>query len=437
MSFLSRIFSKETRAQEQSQQVNVEALANALYETIWTTNSEKLRRALEIEGNYATLRLHARQLARSSPLFKRYLTVVDEHVIPVKVEKPTFERVDQVVADEIGNAWVDYYRGPVGRNNERGLICEQKALKEEIIAGEVFVLYNKGIITHLQSEAIANPVILKNGRISKWVSSNTQKQYDANALIQVARFTDLTQCRGVTWFAHALPDAQTLSDFADGAGLNMSVLAKIIAQIVSDRDGSLSMMDAIGNSTGVLTDEEDNNADGVRTVRFRAGTFLHPEAGSELRTIDYGPGQKATSYKEQLKADVATSLDISLAALTKDYSKFNFASLQVGESDDRIMFNKIRGFWHEAYRARIFRRWLIEQSAKGDFDSKTLMKDFNNLMRPHWYGPQQPTAQPLKSAQALEKMAMLGQVNLVDLAQIGGTDAENNARIYKELTAKV
>ena len=434
MAWFSRIFNK---GRSEPQVIDANALANTFFHSIWNMNTENLRRAIETEGTFANIRLHARQLARSSPLLGRYISILDEHVIPAEVERPSFKKkLDSVIVDEIGEAWHDWYSGPVGVNRETGTACEQLALYEEIVAGEVFFMYNNGVVQHLPSEAISKPVILKNGKITKWVSAKSKKQYSANALIQVARFTELTQCRGITWLARALPHAQTLADYSDGAGLNMSVLAKVIGQLVTDRDGSLSMMDAIGNSTGVISDNGDKN-DGVKTMNFQAGTMLHPEAGTILQGIDFGPNKKAQDYAMTLMANVATALGISLAALLKDYSRFNFASLQVGENDDRKMFNKVRAFWHNAYRARIFKRWLLDQSASGDFDSKAVIKVIDDLMKPQWRGPVQSTAQPLKDAQALNLMASLGQINLVDLANVSGGDARANALIYKELLGKM
>ena len=418
--------------------IDAAALANTFFHSIWNMNTENLRRAIETEGTFANVRLHARQLARSSPLIGRYISILDEHVIPAEAEKPSFKKkLDPIIVDEIGEAWQDWYGGPVGVNRETGTACEQLALSEVIVAGEVFFMLNNGTISYLPSEAISKPIILKNGKITKWVSAKSKKQYSANALIQVARITELKQCRGISWLARALPHVQTLADYSDGAGLNMSVLSKVIGQLVTDRDGSLSMMDAIGNSTGVITDNSDKKNDSVKTMNFQAGTMLHPQAGTILQGIDFGPSKKAQDYAMDLMRNVSTALDISLAALLKDYSRFNFASLQVGENDDRKMFDKVRAFWHSAYRARIFRRWLLAQSAGGDFDSKALIKVIDDLMKPKWHGPVQQTAQPLKDAQALNLMASLGQINLVDLANVTGGDARANALIYKELLGKM
>ena len=91
--------------------------------------------------------------------------------------------------------------------------------------------------------------------------------------------------------------------------------------------------------------------------------------------------------------------------------------------------------WYRLYRRPVWRKWLDMSIASGDIRPAAVMPFYRALRNPVWRGPRIMSAQPLKDAQAIEKMASLGQISLVQMAASQGENALRNAEQNAEIMA--
>ena len=273
----------------------------------------------------------------------------------------------------------------------------------------------------------------------EWVLASG-KQVPADVLIHAAIIRSNWQLRGRSWLARAIPVAYPHMEYRDNAATGIQQISKIASVIENDTVGSARRLPSVDGKDGYDAFGTPGGSSAApsldRGVRpMGAGVVQDLEAGKKMGAPGYGPSDAAMKFSDDQIPAIAAALGVSETELTGDHAKHNFASLQVAEVRDARTYSEIRQLWYRLYRRPVWRRWFDMAIASGDIRAAAVMPFYRQLRNPVWRGPRIMSAQPLKDAQAIEKMAGLGLVNLGQMAASQGENALRNAAQNAEIMA--
>ena len=309
-----------------------------------------------------------------------------------------------------------------------------------LVDGEIFFEFDDGVVRPVPSDLVPGETMAPDDfRVEEWVLASG-KQVPADALIQAAIIRSNWQLRGRSWLARALPVAYPHMEFRDNAATGIQQVSKIASVVQNDTAGNARRLPTLDGQDGYdafATPDGSGAAQSLdRGVRpMGAGVVQNLEAGEKMELPGYGPSEAAMKFSDDQIPAIAAALGVSETELTGDHVKHNFASLQVAEVRDARTYHEIRQMWYRLYRRPLWRQWLDMSIASGDIPSAAVMPFYRALRNPVWRGPRIMSAQPLKDAQAIEKMASLGQLSLVQMAASQGENALRNAEQNAEIMA--
>lgn len=379
------------------------------------------------------IRWHARRAARGNEYCRRFLQRAGETAFWRDfVELPFFPGVPGELAAYVARAWSEWWETAVDSRGRTLHSAEVLHHRDWLIDGEIFFDWEAdGRIRAIPSDLITDYQIAENDyRVEKWLTQGKQS-IDSSDLLHVAILESNWQLRGRSWLGPALPELFPDMEFRDNAATGIRDLSKLAAVQTNEGPGDGRRLppigaggyDAMGSGSA-----SDGSLQSARD-RFRAavpGWIEDLKAGQKLVAPDYGPPSNAQAHVGGRAAVIAIALQLSETELTGDHTRHNFASLQVAEARDMKTYVGLRQRWYTLFRRPLFLWWLDQAIAFGTVPVEAV-EYYRLLSRPRWQGPRLVSAQPLKDAQALEKMAALGQVNLRRIAASQGENAARNA----------
>ena len=407
------------------------------YPLFYGSSPRTLRDSLMISPSGFNIRYYARRLARSNEHIGRFLRRARQTAFFAdRVEPPVLRGVDPAVAALVAAAWAEWWSGAIGsRGMMSGARFEKLAFRDWLVDGEVFVEFDPASLLLVPSDVVAD-----NFREPEaMVKMPSGREVQANTLIHVAIIESHWQLRGRSWLAQALPVAYPNMEARDNEATGVQQLSKIAAtaenEVVGNarglppadgRGGYDAMESRSGGEVGTINDA-------VRPMQ--AGWIRDMKAGEKLTQLDYGPPADVMKFSAAQLSDIAIALGVSESELTGDHVKHNFASLQVADARDGKTYTDIRQEWYGVFRVPIYCRWLDAAIGSGQLPAAMVMPYYRQLRLPRWTGPRLTSVQPVKDAQALEKMAAMGQVSLTQLAASQGENAMKNAEANAEIMA--
>ena len=387
------------------------------------------------------VRYYARRLGRSSEHIGRFLERAEQTAFFAdRIELPALRGVPAEVARPVSEAWGEWWASDMDSRGRPGDAAERASFHDFLVDGEIFFDFDDGLVRPVPSDLVPGETMAPDDfRVDEWVLASG-KTVPADALIHAAIIRSNWQLRGRSWLARAIPVAYPHMEYRDNAATGIQQVSKIAAVVENETVGSARRLpavdgkdgyDAFGTSDGSAAAPSIDR--GVRPMG--AGVVQDLEAGKKMGAPDYGPSDAAMKFSDDQIPAIAAALGVSETELTGDHVKHNFASLQVAEVRDARTYHEIRQMWYRLYRRPVWRRWLDMSIASGDLRAAAVMPFYRALRNPVWRGPRIASAQPLKDAQAMEKMASLGQISLIQMAASQGESALRNAEQNAEIMA--
>ena len=217
---------------------------------------------------------------------------------------------------------------------------------------------------------------------------------------------------------------QTLSDTEMPAGWSESEWGELIGTLQADFAEVWAQRFEALKSGGV------NLADSARIAHLGPGEkleFKSPQA----------PGSQYMPMTNNLKGEIARRLGVMLESFTGDFSKATYSSVRMGSSSIWPIVTRRRERIAAPFVQAIYEPWLEEFIAEGRIPLKggyqAYLANKERVVWAEWQGPQKPSADDLKSANAAGKRLELGISSLADeCAELGRDWEETSAQIARE-----
>ena len=411
------------------------------YPLFYGSSPRSLRDSLMISYSGFNIRYYARRLARSNEHIGRFLDRAEQTAFFAdRIELPSLRGVPAEVARPVSEAWGEWWASDMDSRGRAGADAERSSFHDFLVDGEIFFEFDDGRVRPVPSDLVPGETMAPDDfRVEEWVMASG-KQVPADALIHAAIIRSNWQLRGRSWLARAIPVAYPHMEYRDNAATGIQQISKIASVVQNEKVGSARRLPDVDGPGGYdAFDTPDGSAGAAsvgRAVRpMGAGVVQDLEAGKKMEQPGYGPSEAAMKFSDEQIPAIAAALGVSETELTGDHVKHNFASLQVAEVRDARTYHEIRQMWYRLYRRPVWRQWLDMSIASGDIRAAAVMPFYRALRNPVWRGPRIMSAQPLKDAQAIKKMASLGQISLVQMAASQGENALRNAEQNAEIMA--
>ncbi|PZO78486.1 MAG: phage portal protein [Mesorhizobium amorphae] len=168
------------------------------------------------------------------------------------------------------------------------------------------------------------------------------------------------------------------------------------------------------------------------------------------RIAHTGPGEKLTfhtpanvssqyvPFSQNLQREIARRLGITFESFTMDFTKATYSSVRMGIASVWPIVTRRRERIAAPFAQAVYEAWLEESIAEGRIELKGGWQAFQankqNVVWAEWQGPAKPSADDMKSAQAMRERLALGVSNLaIECAELGQDWEENAAQIAREM----
>lgn len=184
---------------------------------------------------------------------------------------------------------------------------------------------------------------------------------------------DECQIRGVTWFHAALLQGKDMHEYTTGVVQSARVTSHVFGFIEDELADENEYM-------GIETDE------GVEKV---IDTDVRPLSINSLlpgqKFTQFDPKQPAQNHSEFLNSMLhvlAAGFGITGFSLAGDMSQVNFSSARVGLGEEREVWRSLQEFVADTFCREVFRRWLLSSWLGGRIDITT--RDYEQLQNAIW-----------------------------------------------------
>ena len=412
----------------------------------------------ELRGDLDALRRRARDLARNSPLAKKFLKMCVDNIVGPKGFTLQARVVDPAgTADTWANAaieagWADWGRAvycDVGgrlsfrqfcRAAVRALARDGEAMIRQRFAADnpygyaVQLLDIKRLDTTLnrEPEPGRNQIIMGvemdgDGRpVNYWIlaaavgrdpTGRRHQVIPAREILHVYITDDPEQARGVPWM-HAV-----MLPINDIKGYNHAAI--VAARVGASKMGFFTSPD--GDATALADGE---SAPGIPFTSAEPGEFGMAPPGYDFKSFDPDyPHANYASFIKEHKRDVASGLGVAYNALANDLEGVNFSSIRSGTLEERDGWMTAQDEVIEMLCEPIYANWIDSALLSGAIllpNGSALPAAKRSKFAAHEFtGRRWQWVDPLKDVEASVKAIENGLASPYSIAAQQGLDAED------------
>jgi lambda family phage portal protein len=256
------------------------------------------------------------------------------------------------------------------------------------------------IIAGIEFDALGN-------RVAYWISPSRPTEIftnyappirvDAADIIHLFQPLGAGQVRGVSWFASVLLTASELDQLFDALLVGTKVAA-MHAGFLVDENGSATSSPFDGQQTG-----------SVLETGLEPGTLKFLPAGYKIQFSTPQQAQQAIEFAQLTLRSIAAGLGIPEHLLTGDLRGANYSSLRAALVSFRQRIEAIQ--FHTIIPQlcrRVWSRVITDAVLSGGLIAPDFETSFTDYMAVEWIPPAQPWVDPLKDAEATERMMAAG-----------------------------
>lgn len=381
----------------------------------WTTRPMSANWSLY--RNLATLRARARQMAKDSPHFRKYLEMCKSNIIGAKgIQLQCRARIgrggslNRVLNKRIEEAFWEWgHRETATVSGKLDWLGAQRLFVEQLVRdGEVLIqhidadnrfgyamkFWNVDYLDETYNDELpgGNRVIMSvefdraDRPAAYWLTTPasdinfTRRRTRQRVRIPADQMShaflvndDETQARGVTWFHAALLHAKDLHEYTGGVVLSARVAAYSMGFLKK----------AAPDETQFTGQENDEGYPEQVAIDVAPVSFNELPDGYELQQFDpKQPTQNHSEFKRSMLMDVATGLGVNYFSLAGDMSDVNYSSARVGLGEERDGWCAFQNFVATHFCREVYHRWLRSASMRGAID--VTPRQFQELMNPMW-----------------------------------------------------
>ena len=384
----------------------------------WTSSPQGANWILR--NDLASLRARARDMAKNSPHFRKFLQMAKANIIGHKgiqlqcdvvfstngrphtelnsrIETAFWEWGKRETCTESGRlSWVTAQHLAVEMLIRDGEILVEHILNADNDFGYSIRFWNVDWLDETHNELLRNGhrVIMgveldaKDRPVAYWLTEPPSENfygYDSQRrryrrrvpADQMSHYflvtEDECQARGVTWFHAALLQGKELHEYAGGVVQS--------ARVASHVFGFIEDQLADGEEYTGGEDVDGNERDLSIDVRSLQVNLLNP--GQKFSQFDpKQPTQNHSEFMTSMLHVLAAGLGINGFSLAGDMSEVNFSSARVGLGEERNVWRVLQDFISDTFCRDIFRHWLMEAWLKGRIEMDA--KYHAQMMEPTW-----------------------------------------------------
>lgn len=252
------------------------------------------------------------------------------------------------------------------------------------------------------------------------------------------------QLRGYPSIANVLAKVKNLDEFKEQAlkAARIGVGYNLYLQQTEDNAPPLSIFSE--NAINEENEENiDNNIDNENSIIQKENQPFHTiEGNTEIMSMPKGytvegfqgkyPDQIYSSFNKTAVQEISAGLNVSPLFLGNDTSDINYATSKVIMNEEQISWRKEQNFIIENICSVIYKNWLKQELLNKidyfDEDKKqnfTLtIDDYEELSKHKFYGRSWPHIDPLKEADAQEKLLLNKLTTKTKICAENGTNYE-------------
>lgn len=222
------------------------------------------------------------------------------------------------------------------------------------------------------------------------------------------------QLRGFTWMCSSMLGFHMMGAFQDAA-------------VTAARVGA-SKMGFFRTPTGTLRDHADDiTDDGELIDEAEPGHFDRLPHGWDF--VDWNPDYPHQNYEpfvRSINRDNAVGLNVAYHAMTSDLTDVNFSSIRAGTIEEREHWMVIQNWFADGALVRICNRWLGNAVLHNALSIRVGQDEAMARFSEHqWRGRRWPWVDPLKDIEAVTRAIALGLKSPQQAADELGVDLED------------
>jgi lambda family phage portal protein len=382
----------------------------------WTSHPQGTNWILRCDS--AALRARARDMAKNSPHFRKFLVMAKSNIVGHKGIQlqcdavfSTSERPHTTLNSRIENAFWQW--GKRETCTESGKLswveAQQLAVETLIRDGEVLIehimdaenpfgyalrFWNVDWLDETHNEILkgGNRIIMgveidrRDRPVAYWLtepasenfygyeqSRRYRRRVAASDMTHIFRVTeDESQIRGITWFHAALLQGKDLHEYAGGVVQSARVAAHTFGFLKQTAAEEVSF------------DGDEGQCDLPPMQIDKAPLSINLlDPGFEFQQFNPNqPTQNHAEFMNSMLHVLAAGLGVTGFSLAGDMSQVNFSSARVGLGEEREVWRSLQELVADTLCRDVYRRWLLSAWLKGgvDFSADYL----EQLLEPTW-----------------------------------------------------
>lgn len=396
-------------------------------------NSEQVSLNVSLESRLRTLRARSRHLAKNNDYMKRFLRMVQNHIVgpngfrlsvPCVRENGSIDDADKLVCEKAFARWAK--RGVCDVTGRLSFVqlCRLAALLWAR-DGEVLIrrVTSSDINTFGYALQVIDPVLLDETyradfpdgrRIRMGVETNAwgrpvayhllqnadspwgtkRERVEASKIWHLFLQEEPDQVRGVPWIHTAMRRLNDIGGYEEAA--------IIAARVGASQMGFFIPPAAQTGNLAQLANDQQQNADGTTDLVRDAtpGTFDELPPGYDFKTFDpdYPHADFGAFIKAMLRG-VASGAGVDYPTLANDLESINFSSIRAGKLETQDEWMCLQSQFDDGLLAPMWPEWLKMAFASGNLAPLPVSK-FDKFDCAVWQGRRWPWVDPLKDAQA-------------------------------------
>ena len=341
----------------------------------------------ELRGDLDALRRRSRDLAKNSPLAKKFLRMCMANIagprgFTLQARAADGDKQDTLANDAIEAAWRDW--GRAKHCDVAGRLSFRKLTQAVVLAvardGEALIRVREGaknphgyalqlldierldttlnrepadgknqIIMGVEMDADGKPVAywLANAPLGRDPTGKRLQRIPAAEIIHLFMTEDPEQVRGIPWMHAAM---LTVNDLK---GYNHAAI--VAARIGASKMGFFVLPD--GDTTKVADGDDDQGAPFMSAEPGQFGVLRGEGADFKSFDPDY-PHANYASFVKEHKRDIATGFGVAYNSLANDLEGVNFSSIRSGTLEERDHWMLAQGDFIEQFCDLVFEGWL-------------------------------------------------------------------------------
>ena len=429
LGFLKKIVSKKNSTSS-LQKRGFDAGARTRLTASWSQSAQNYDR--DIFQNLSTMRGRSRDLFQNSDYIKRFLTLLNTHVIGPKgilVQCAFHDSLGNLEAEKSEAIEVAFRRwGRRGKCDVTGKFSfrdvQRLVLQGMARDGEAIIRllhgqeYESGLCLQLIDPSLLDENLNKapdgsqaNVRMgielddwgkpvayyfkSKKDDSDNSINYigvkytriPAEQILHIFQHDMPQQTRGVPWLHTSMTRLKMLSGYEEAE--------LVAARVASSKMGFFKR----SSSTGYDGDDLEKDEHGHYITEAQPGSFeLLPE-GVEFQQWDPShPSGNFASFVKALLRGISSGLNVSYNSLANDLENVSYSSLRSSLLEDRDHYSVLQNFMIEALVAPIYERWLQAAALSRKLPIKP--QDIDRYLEPQFVGRRWQWIDPIKDTKA-------------------------------------